>query len=107
VAFKLPSPSIVVEVLDEYEISAFVHAVVYVDRDGFRRYRAVEPPLGEEEAATLRRLKSAIQNVGEVRDGVLKLARERRVEYLEELAKRAASEFKIRVDERAWGKFMY
>jgi len=97
----------IAEVLDEYEVSEFVHAVVYMDRDGFRRYRAVEPPLSEEEAAALKRLKAAIQNVGGVRDGVLKLARERRVEYLEELAKRAASEFKIRVDERAWRKVMY
>ncbi len=37
----------------------------------------------------------------------MKLARERRAEYLEELAKRAASEFKIRVEEKAWGKLMY
>jgi flagellar protein FlaI len=37
----------------------------------------------------------------------LRLARERRAEYLEELAKRAASEFKIRVEEKAWGKMMY
>ncbi|ABL88562.1 type II secretion system protein E [Pyrobaculum islandicum DSM 4184] len=95
------------EILDEYEISELVHAIVYVDRDGFRRYRAVEPPLSKEEADTLQRLKRAVQNVGEVRDGVLKLARERRVEYLEELVRRAAAEFKIKVDERAWGKLLY
>ncbi|MEM0483751.1 MAG: type II/IV secretion system ATPase subunit [Pyrobaculum sp.] len=94
-------------ILDEYEISEYVRAVVYVDSDGFRRYRAVEPPISRDEAEALARLKRAVQNIGEVRDGVLKLAKERRVEYLEELAKRAASEFKIRVDEKAWNKLMY
>lgn len=34
----------VLNVLDEYEISEFVHAIIYVDKDGFRRYRPVEPP---------------------------------------------------------------
>ncbi len=53
------------------------------------------------------KLKRAIQNVGEVRDGVLRLARERRAEYLEELAKRAVAEFKIKLDERTWRKMMY
>ncbi|MEM1598712.1 MAG: type II/IV secretion system ATPase subunit [Pyrobaculum sp.] len=96
-----------VNVLDEYEVSDLVRALVYVDEAGFRRYRPVEPPLSQEEEALLRRWKTAIQNVGDVRDGVLRLARERRAEYLEELAKRAASEFKIRVDEKAWNKFMY
>lgn len=96
-----------VNVLDEYEVSDLVRALVYVDEAGFRRYRAVEPPLSQEEEALLRRWKTAIQNVGDVKDGVLRLARERRAEYLEELAKRAASEFKIRVDEKAWNKFMY
>ncbi len=67
----------------------------------------MEPPLSREEAETLARLKRAIQNVGEVRDGVLRLARERRAEYLEELAKRATSEFKIKLDERTWRKMMY
>ncbi len=33
----------VLKVLDHYEISDLVHAIVYVDREGFRRYRAVEP----------------------------------------------------------------
>ncbi len=97
----------VLKVLDHYEISDLVQALVYIDREGFRRYRAVEPPLSREEAETLAKLKRAIQNVGEVRDGVLRLARERRAEYLEELAKRAASEFKIKLDERTWGKMMY
>lgn len=97
----------ILTVLDQYEVSDLVHAVIYVDQDGFRRYRAVEPPLSKEEAETLARLKRGIQNVGEVRNGVLRLARERRVEYLEELARRAAAEFKIRVDEKAWGRFMY
>jgi len=54
----------VLTILDQYEISDLVHAVVYVDREGFRRYRAVEPPLSREEAETLARLKRAIQNVG-------------------------------------------
>ncbi len=40
-------------------------------------------------------------------DGVLRLARERRAEYLEELAKRAVAEFKIKLDERTWRKMMY
>lgn len=97
----------ILNILDEYEIGDFVRAVVYLDRDGFKRYRAVEPPLAREEAETLARLKRAIQNVGEVKDGVLRLARERRAEYLEELAKRAVSEFKIKVEERWWGKLMY
>jgi flagellar protein FlaI len=97
----------VLKILDQYEISDLVHALIYIDREGFRRYRAMEPLLSREEAETLARLKRAIQNVGEVRDRVLKLARERRAEYLEELAKRAASEFKIRVEEKAWGKLMY
>ena len=97
----------VLNILDQYEVSEYVQAVVYVDGEGFRRYRPVEPPLSEEEARQLAALKRAVQNVGEVRDGVLKLARERRAEYLEELARRAASEFKIRIDERRWGKLMY
>ena len=97
----------VLKILDQYEISDLVHAVVYIDREGFRRYRAVEPPLSREEVEMLARLKRAIQNVGEVRDGVLRLARERRAEYLEELAKRAVAEFKIKLDERTWGKMMY
>jgi flagellar protein FlaI len=97
----------VLKVLDQYEISDLVRAVVYLDKEGFRRYRAVEPPLSREEVETLARLKRAIQNVGEVRDGVLRLARERRAEYLEELAKRAVAEFKIKLDERTWGKMMY
>ncbi len=96
----------VLKILDQHEISDRVHAVVYLDKEGCRRYRAVEPPLSREEMETLSRLKRAIQNVGEVRDGVLKLARERRAEYLDELAKRAASEFKIRVEEKAWGKMI-
>jgi flagellar protein FlaI len=97
----------VLTILDQYEISDLVHALIYIDREGFKRYRAVKPPLSREETKTLARLKRAIQNVGEARDGVLRLARERRTEYLEELAKRAASEFKIRVEEKAWGKMMY
>jgi flagellar protein FlaI len=97
----------VLKILDQYEISDLVHALIYIDREGFKRYRAVEPPLSREEAETLARLKRAIQNVGEVRDGVLRLARERRAEYLEELAKRAVAEFKIKLDERTWGKMMY
>ncbi len=40
----------VVEFLDEYEISELMHAIIYIDRKGFRRYRAVEPPLSREEA---------------------------------------------------------
>ncbi len=79
----------VLKILDQYEISDLVHAIVYLDKEGFRRYKAVEPPLSREEVETLSRLKRAVQNVGEVRDGVLRLARERRAEYLEELAKRA------------------
>ncbi|MEL9991339.1 MAG: type II/IV secretion system ATPase subunit [Thermoproteus sp.] len=94
-------------ILDHYEISELVQVVVYVDEAGFRRYKPVEPPLSEEEAAVLKRLKGAIQNLGDVKDGVLRLARERRAEYLEELAKRAATEFKVKVDEGAWGKVMY
>jgi flagellar protein FlaI len=39
----------VLKILDQYEISDLVHAVVYVDKEGFRRYRAVEPPLSREE----------------------------------------------------------
>ncbi|MGB9706410.1 MAG: type II/IV secretion system ATPase subunit, partial [Pyrobaculum sp.] len=97
----------VLNILEQYEVSEYVQAVVYVDEQGFRRYRPVEPPLGEEEARQLAALKRAVQNVGEVRDGVLKLARERRAEYLEELARRAASEFKIKIDERKWDKLMY
>ncbi len=97
----------VLTILDHYEISHLVHAVVYLDKEGFRRYRAVEPPLSREEMETLSRLKRAIQNVGEVRDGVLRLAQERRAEYLEELAKRAVAEFKIKLDERTWRKMMY
>jgi flagellar protein FlaI len=97
----------VLKILDQYEVSDLVHAVVYIDKEGFRRYRAVEPPLSREEMETLSRLKQAIQNVGGVRDGVLRHARERRVEYLEELVKRAVAEFKIKLDERTWGKMMY
>ncbi|MEZ0248586.1 MAG: type II/IV secretion system ATPase subunit [Thermoproteus sp.] len=96
-----------INVLDEYEVSDLVRALVYVDDAGFRRYRAVEPPLSQEEEALLRRWKAAIQDMGDVKDGVLRLVRERRTEYLEELARRAASEFKVKVDERAWNKFMY
>ena len=96
----------VLTILDQYEISDLVHAVVYIDREGFRRYRAVEPPLSREEAETLARPMRAVQNVGEVRGGVLRLARERWAECLEELAKRVASEFKIRVEEKAWGKIL-
>ncbi|MCC6021436.1 MAG: Flp pilus assembly complex ATPase component TadA [Thermoproteaceae archaeon] len=95
------------EILDSYEISEFVHAVVYVDRSGFRRYRAVEPPLAKEEAELLARLKWALQNVSGVKNGVLILAREKREERLAELVKRAASEFKIKVDGRVWDKLLY
>ncbi len=95
------------KILDQYEISAHVRAVIYIDKEGFKRYRAVEPPLSREEVETLSRLRRAIQNVGEVRDGVLRLARERRVEYLEELAKRATAEFKIKLDEKTWEKMKY
>ncbi len=49
----------VLKILDHYEISDLVHAIVYVDREGFRRYRAVEPPLSKEEAETLAKLKRA------------------------------------------------
>ncbi len=97
----------VLKILDQYEISDLVRAVIYLDKDGFKRYRAVEPPLSKEEVEMLSRLKRAIQNVGEVRDGVLRLARERRVEYLEDLVKRAMAEFKIKFDEKNWGKMMY
>ena len=97
----------VLKVLDEYEISEYVHAMVYIDKDGFKAYRAVEPPLDDEERALLARLKNAIQNIGDVKDGVLRLSRERRAEYLEELVRRAVEEFKIRIDERKRGKIMY
>ncbi len=95
------------KILEQYEISDLVRAVIYLDKEGFKRYRAVEPLLSREEVEILNRLKRAIQNVGEVRDGVLRLARERRVEYLEDLAKRAMAEFKIKLDEKIWGKMMY
>ncbi|MGC9171056.1 MAG: type II/IV secretion system ATPase subunit [Thermoproteus sp.] len=97
----------VAKLLDEYEISEYVHAMIFVDRQGFRVYRAAEPPLSEEERAQLARLKNAIQNVGDVKDGVLRLTREGRREYLEELVRRASEEFKLRLDERTRGKMMY
>ena len=62
--------------------------------------------MSREEVETLARPMRAVQNVGEVRGGVLRLARERWAECHEELAKRVASEFKIRVEERAWGKIL-
>ncbi len=67
----------------------------------------MESPLSREEVETLSRVKRAVQNVGEVWDGVLRLGRERRAEYFEGLAKRAVAEFKIKLDERTWRKMMY
>jgi flagellar protein FlaI len=97
----------VVKLLEEYEVSEYVHAMIYVDGEGFRVYRAAEPPLDDEERAQLARLKNAIQNIGDVKDGVLKLTQERKAEYLEELVRRAVEEFKLKFDERSRGKIMY
>ncbi|CCC81774.1 type II/IV secretion system ATPase subunit [Thermoproteus tenax] len=97
----------VLKLLEEYEVAQYVHVMIYVDKHGFRAYRAVEPPLSDEERELLLRLKRAIQNVGDVKDGILKLTRERREEYLAQLVDRAAREFKLNVEEERRGKIMY